>query len=190
MNSEVFAETYSGIDFKAAGLPAIEFEQCTFIDCLFSFCDLSNVKFIECTFNGCNLSPADLYNVIFRNVVFENSKLLGLPFSKCDAHGFQAVFKHCNLEMCDFSSRQMKHTEFHTCKLNNADFTSTNLQLSKFYNCDLSACKFDKTNLEKSDFTGSYNIIIDPILNKVKGAKIPAAELPGLLLPFGIEVLT
>ena len=69
------------------------------------------------------------------------------------------------------------------------DFTGADLKESVFINCDLASARFENSNLEKVDFTGSCNLTIDPSMNKLKGARIPMTELPGLLYMYNLEVV-
>ena len=188
--SHRFDDEFESIDFTLEKNLCDEYEDCVFLRCSFAEVELSNKKFISCRFEGCNFTGATLYETIFRDAVFNGCKLLGLQFSRCNEYGFSAEFNGCNLDLADFSRRTMKKTRFHGCRLHSADFTDTDLKESNFINSDLGSARFERTNLEKVDFTGAFNLILDPALNKMKGAKIPLTELPGLLYMHKIEVIT
>ncbi len=53
---------------------------------------------------------------------------------------------------------------------------------------DFSKTRFNKTNLSKSDFRGALNYIIDPVGNKVQGARFSLLEAEGLLTGLGVII--
>ncbi len=182
-------EVFSALIFDAETDVCSEYEDCVFEQCSFAEADLSQIKFISCRFEGCNFTGAGMHESVFRDAVFNGCKLLGLQFSRCNEYGFSAEFNGCNLDLADFSGRSMKKSRFHGCRLHSADFTGADLKESFFTNCDLAAVRFEHSNLEKVDFTGAFNLQFDPSVNKLKGAKIPMTELPGLLYMHRIEVV-
>ena len=82
----------------------------------------------------------------------------------------------------------MKGTTFKNCSLREVDFTEAELSGSLFLECDLSDAKFEHTNLEKSDFTTALHYVIDPELNRIKGAKFSISGLSGLLIRYDIVI--
>ena len=52
---------------------------------------------------------------------------------------------------------------------------------SNFRDSDFTKAHFDATNLIKSDFRGAINYLIDPIGNKIRGARFSLPEAQGPL---------
>ena len=69
-----------------------EFEDCIFKQCDFSNSDFSNNVFMDCVFMDCNLSNLKLMNTSLKTVVFQNCKLIGLPFHTCNDFLFSVEF--------------------------------------------------------------------------------------------------
>jgi len=78
--SEVYFENkiFEKVDFSVEKLARGEYDNCTFIDCIFSNVNLSNYTFIECEFDTCNLSLSKFKNASLKDVNFKNCKLLGI----------------------------------------------------------------------------------------------------------------
>jgi len=73
--------------------------------------------------------------------------------------------------------------------MNQCDFSRADLSESQFDVCDLGDATFLQSNLESADFSTSFNFIIDPTQNRVRKMKIAAANLPGLVNCFGLEIV-
>jgi len=165
-----------------------EYDNCTFMNCVFSNSDLSNVSFTECEFQDCDLSNANLKHTVFNDVVFSNCKLLGLLFNNCSDFLFSVEFNESNLSLASFYQMKIKGTTFNSCVLQQVDFTEADLTNSIFNNCDFKSAIIERTNLEKTNFKSSFNYVIDPEINKIKKAKFSMPEVLGLLRKYNIEV--
>jgi uncharacterized protein YjbI with pentapeptide repeats len=82
----------------------------------------------------------------------------------------------------------MKGSHFSNSRLIEVDFTETNLESVSFEGCQLTGSVFHLSNLEKANFTGAQGFIIDPSMNRMKGAQFSQEGLAGLLIPFGIAI--
>ena len=174
--------------FKEA-LKKGSYEECTFKQIDLSTQDLSEFKFISCEFVECNLSNAKLLDTSIQECEFHNSKLLGLQFEDCKDFNFGASFKDCQLNHATFFQLNLSNSSFNACELHEVEFAEADMSSIALKNCDLLNANFDRTNLEKADFSGSINITIDPEINQIRGAKIPADQLIGLLAKYGVEVV-
>ena len=189
MQKEYYADQeFKDVNFTEKQLKTGEYDNCTFIGCTFTQSSLIDFIFLECTFKQCDLSLANLTNTTFRDVKFNGCKMMGLHFEACSDILFSVSFVDCNLQLSSFFQRKMKQTTFVNCQLNEVDFTETNLAASNFKECDFTAAVFEYTLLEKADFRTSYNFIIDPENNRIKGAKFDAQSLKGLLTKYNIIV--
>ncbi len=175
-------------NYTQSKLPKGEYDNCTFVNCVFLDSDLSNVSFAECEFQDCDLSNVNLKETVFNDVNFKNCKLLGLQFNHCSDFLFSVTFKSCNLNLSSFYQVKTKGTHFDTCLLQNVDFTEADMSGSLFNNCDFKKALFDRTKIEKADFRSSYNYMIDPEINSIKKAKFSMPEVLGLLSKYNIEV--
>jgi len=96
-------------------------------------------------------------------------------------------------EGIDFTEKGRFTGDYENSIFNNCLFTRVILNGSSFEecifnNCDFSGTLFGRTNLEKADLRTSTNIILDPEINKIKGAKFSVLQLGGLLTKYGIKV--
>lgn len=164
------------------------FENCTFINCDFSYADLSNKIFTECRFTDCNLSLATVINTGFQNVHFKHCKLSGVNFSKSQDFLFEV---HCEGSIMDnavFFRKKNKKAIFTDCSMVETDFTEADLTDAKFDSCNLNRAFFDRTILKNADLRTSFNYIIDPDTNVIKKARFSTEGLPGLLAKYDIRI--
>lgn len=172
---------FKKIDFNINKLDSKKYEGCTFSECIFQQCNLSNIVFTDCRFVDCDLSLATLTEAAFHEVEFCTCKLLGLHFDQCNDFIFSVKFKDCVLNLSSFYEVKMKKTLFSNCTLHETDFESTILTEAIFHECDLTGAVFENTNLEKADFRSAYNFTINPETNRITNAKFSLHGLPGLL---------
>lgn len=169
-------------------LPA-EYEGCTFQRLDLSGQDLSACKFLECRFEHCQLSNAKLNGSAWRTVHFQDCKLQGLHFEYVNTFLLALSFAHCDLSYSSFHGLNLKKTHWSNCRLWEVDFSHAQLQGAQWQACDFLGALFEESHLEDSDFSNSYQFIISPKLNHLKGAKIPREGLEGLIQDLGITLL-
>ena len=127
-------------------------------------------------------------NTAFRTVRFAGCKLLGVQFDRCSAFLFAVRFDQCRIDLASFRSVVLKNTQFNGCRLHEVDFSGADLSGATLDDCDLSGALFDGTNLEKADLRTAHHYLLDPVDNRVKGARFAVAGLPGLMGRFKILV--
>lgn len=181
-------QNFRGINYSGEKLKKAEYENCNFVDCVFSNADISDLSFIDCVFENCDLSNVKLKNTALREVAFKECKLLGLHFQNCHEFLFSVNFIGCHLNLSSFYKRNLQRTKFENCSLHEVDFTEANLMASNFDNCDLAGAIFENTNLQQADFRTSFNYSLDPELNRIKKAKFSRMEVVGLLNKYNIEI--
>lgn len=185
MENEIFRQTFTG-SLPSENLPAL-FEDCVFERCDFKDLKLTYSKFIDCKFLSCDLSNLNLSNVRMRDCSFDNCKLLGVQWIQMeDLANFS--FKNSNLSYANFTGMKLKKEKFLDCLLKDADFADCDLTEAELTGCDLGNARFLNTNLSKADFRRAKNYSIDPLQNKIKGAKFSSDEVYGLLLSLGIVI--
>ncbi|MHA7831550.1 MAG: pentapeptide repeat-containing protein [Flagellimonas sp.] len=175
-------------DYTQTKLPRGDYENCRFVDCLFSKGFLDNQNFVECTFEGCDFTNTNIAHTIFNDVTFEGCKIVGLQFETCNQLLISLKFIGCNLSIASFIGMHLPNIEFYNCKLHQTDFTDAHLKQAKFPNCDLENAIFENTNLEQADFTSAINFNIDPSINQMKKTRFNKDELIGLLKKYDIVV--
>ena len=119
---------FSHEDFSKSPLERGDYENCKFINCNFAESDISEIKFLECEFKHCNLSMAKLTNTVFREVHFNNCKMLGLQFEKCNEFLLSVSFCKCALNYSSFYQLKLGKIPFIECKLVEVDFSESNLR--------------------------------------------------------------
>lgn len=181
-------KTFTNVDFAENGLPAKEFEHCTFSQCNFLECDLSNIIFSECRLENCDFSMTTLNNTAFQKVHFADCKMLGLRFDHCNPFLFAVTFEKCLLNFSSFYKVNLKATSFVGCMLQEVEFTETNLTSASFDECDLGGAIFEYANLEKADFRTASNFSIHPETNSIKQARFSSHNLAGLLYRYDIII--
>ncbi len=175
-------------NYTAHPLTLAEYDNCTFIDCLFGDANLTGIIFTQCRFEGCNLSNANTKGTAFKEVAFINCKMLGLNFSVADPFLMTMGFSDCQLDLASFYRLKLKGTRFIKCSLREADLTEADFTNISFDGCDLAHAIFDNTILEKADFRSANNYSIDPEANRIKKAKFSLQGVPGLLTKYNIEI--
>ena len=181
-------QEFKGIDYTENKLAKGEYENCRFINCLFSNSDISKIDFMECEFENCDLSMAKITNTAFKDVRFKDCKLLGLHFEDCNPFLLTLGFEGCQLNLSSFYKLKLKNTKFINCILREVDFLETDLSASVFDNCDFAGAIIKNNNFEKADFRRSYNFSIDPEINNIKKAKFSMSALAGLLDKYQIVI--
>jgi uncharacterized protein YjbI with pentapeptide repeats len=124
----------------------------------------------------------------FQNIHFEDCKIVGAEFYKCEKVFFAINAKNCLLQYCNFSNLKMKQTSFQGCKLKECYFTDTILSDANFKDAQLEGSIFHNSDLTKADFRGATHYSIDVRVNKVKKAKFSFPEAMALLQSFEIDI--
>ncbi len=165
--NEYLDQKYTGRESLPKSFRDVSFEGCTFSDCDFKELDLAHSRFLDCTFKTCDLSNVNLGNARLRDVTFENCKLLGVVWTKLD---------------------DLTNPTFKSSILHDADFAQADLSECDFSESDFLNARFDDTTLLKADFQTAFNYLIDPLRNKVRGAKFSLPEAVGLLKGLGVVI--
>ena len=175
-------------DYTKQKLPKGDYENCRFVDCLFSKGYLDNQNFVECTFEGCDLTNTNIANTTFNDVTFKDCKMVGVQFETCSQLLLSLRFSGCNLSVASFHGMDLPRIIFDGCKFHQTDFTDSNLIQAKFPECDFENALFDGTHLEQADFTSAVNFNIDPSINHIKKTRFSESGLIGLLKKYDIVV--
>ena len=178
-------ETFTGDGFRGLTHSGHIFENCVFRGCDLKEARFENARFIDCRFEACDLSNLRPTGARFRQCVFVETKLVGVAWIAA-ADIIHPEFLDSNLEMANFTGLKLKKSVFTGCNLRDADFSGTDLSDSDLRRSDFAGARFRESNLAKADFRGAVNYLIDPIANRVRGARFSLAEAQGLLAGLGV----
>lgn len=181
-------QVIKGVDYKAKNLQRYSFNHVVFEGCDFTQCDLRLAQFSHCKFKSCNLSLANMSGCRLDQVVFEESKLVGVDFYKCEKMFLSLGFKACIMQSCNFSDLKLKSTIFKGSKITDSHFSKNDLSLADFSDSDLLGTNFHQCNLTKANFLGAKNYIIDLDTNVLKKARFAFPEVLNLLKCFDIDI--
>ncbi len=138
-------------------------------------------NFLECKMVASNFSLVQLDGCRLQDCVFENCKLVGVNFAKCEKLFLSLKFKKCLMDTCNFSDLDLKGTQFLDCHIRHTHFTQTNLSEAVFTGSDLQGSLFHNSDLRKANFQGAQNYSINPLTNKLLKAKFSKPEVMTLL---------
>ena len=79
-----FDQEFTKQDYTQNKLPKGDYENCRFVDCLFTKGFLDNQNFVECTFEGCDFTNTNIAHTIFNEVTFVDCKMVGVQFETCN----------------------------------------------------------------------------------------------------------
>jgi fluoroquinolone resistance protein len=191
--AEYFSKTFKGLEAAGQAFTQVTFEACTFENCNFSDARFHKCKFIDCTFSACNLSNLRVDYSKFADVSFNESKLVGVDWSKADWPRFNFIsplkFNECILNDSSFYGLEMAELVLEYCKAHDVDFRNGNFSKAQFCFTDFTSSLFMKTNLQEADFTEAKNYDIDIFNNNIKAARFTRLEALGLLTFLDIELV-
>ncbi len=164
-----------------------EFEGVAFQDETAIALDLSGKKFIDCIFERCQLSSVKFQGAVIQ-AKFIESKIEGINFFTAKRAMLSVNFSECLIRHSSFAELKMLKVTFTRCTLQNVDFSDADLSSADFTNATFEHCVFRNTNLTKADFRFATGYYIDPILNKVKGARFSSPDVLSLLAGFDIII--
>ncbi len=180
---EITGESYQDKPFKKGA-----YEYCTFTNCDLSDTDLAEVRFTECEFIDCNLSNAKVLLSSFQDSRMVRCKVLGVRFDTTNGFNFSIHFEDCQLDHSVFTSVDLSRSSFKGCSMVGGDLTEAKMSMIKAVGCNFLNTLFDRTDLTKTDIRGAQNLIIDPTINRIEGARISQDSLIGLLSKYDLNV--
>lgn len=197
MTSIESGASYEDQSFERLKLEHIGLDSAIFLDCRFTGCSfveavLHACRFQRCSFIDCDLSLVDISGSQFASVVFEDSKLVGIDWTR--AHrpehmlGQPLQFTRCMLNHGTFIGLDMKGTQIVDCLAHEVDFRESNLSQAVFSGTDLQGSLFADSDLRAADLRSARNYLINPAINKLSGARFSLPEALALLYALDIEL--
>lgn len=190
---QFYDKTFEKLNLSEKDFHQATFENCKLIKCDISNANLTNCQFVDCEFLQCNLSMAKINDCLFNNVIFEESKCIGLNWSY--AHWPQVKllspiqFYHCDISLSSFFGLSLKEITVENCKAHEVDFREADFSDANLSFTDFLGSQFIRTKLISADFTESTNYNIDIELNEIKKAKFSFPEVTSLLKSLDIQIV-
>lgn len=192
-SNEYWSETFKGLDLSCLEISSKEFDGCTFSACDFSEATLKNCNFVDCEFTQCNLSMVKIEYSKFNDVVFNESKLIGVNWTKVSWPGLllsaPIKFYKSIVNDCSFYGLSLHELVLEECKAHSVDFREGDFSSANFSHTDLSGSFFTNTNLSGADFSEATNYDIDIYQNEIKRATFSRYEAVRLLDSLEIELV-
>lgn len=190
---EYWSKTFKDQDFSGENIAAKQFEGCTFVGCNFTEASFNRCNFVECVFEKCNLSVVQIEYSKFSDVIFRDSKVIGINWTKVAWPRliFSSPIKFFNTIINDssFYGLSLQDLVIEGCVAHNVDFREGDFSNSNFKFTDFSGSIFSETNLSRADFSDATNFDIDVFRNKLKKAKFDRFEAIRLLDFLEIELV-
>lgn len=181
-------KVFKSLDVSNDSLVDHSFTNCTFEHCIFVNSVWNNTKFHSCTFTCCNMSFVKVAGCFLQDVAFDECKLVGIEFYKCNKIFFCINIKQSMLLNCNFSDLSMQKASFHKSQLKECYFTNTQLVAADFTDTDLQGSIFHMCKLDKADFRRAKNYAINLQTNTTKKAHFSYPEVMTLLKSFDIII--
>lgn len=192
-DSEYFSKTFKHIDAVGESFSEVIFENCVFEQCNFSSVRFYKCKFVDCVFASSNLSNSKVDYSKFFDINFNESKLVGIDWTKADWPRFNftspLTFNHCIINDSSFFGLTLSELTLEHCKAHDVDFRNGNFSKSSFTYTDFTNSLFMKTNLQDTDFSEAENYDIDIFNNNIKSARFSRLEAVRLLNCLDIELV-
>lgn len=144
-------------------------------------------RLVDCVFKSCDLSNAKLLGGSFRDVRFEDSKLIGIDWTRATTLAHPA-FLRCVLTYGNFAGLDLRKATLEDCMARELELSETNLAEAVCKGTDFSGSRFHRTNLTKADFRGASNYAMRPADNILKRAKFSLPEAAVLLGGLDIDL--
>lgn len=189
---------HNGAEFKKLTVPktqmltGIEYNDCTFSQCVFQEVAFRDCKFHRCVFKKCDLSLAKFDGTLFTETKFEDCKLLGINWTvsawgKSKVAAMKPVdFTGCALNYNVFMGMSLRRVVMTKCTALDVGFEDANLSEADCRETDFAGSRFVRTDLTGADFRRARNYSISPATSKIKGAKFSLPEAMSLLDGLGI----
>jgi len=190
---EYFSKIFDNLDTAGESITEAVFENCIFQQCNFSDARFYKCKFVDCVFTSSNLSNIKVDYSKFFDVRFNESKLVGVDWTKADWPRFNFTapisLNECIINDSSFFGLVLSELELEHCKAHDVDFRNGNFTKAKFSYTDFINSLFMKTNLREADFSEAENYDIDIFNNEIKAARFSRHEAVRLLNGLDIELV-
>lgn len=193
IESDYWSEDFNNLQLAGRTLQSKEFEACCFMDCNFSDGMFKHCKFVDCEFIRCNLSMLKFDSSEFNEVVFKQSKLSGIDWTRISLSNLMAnspfKFIECMMNDSSFFGMQLAELIATDCKIHRVDFRDGDFSKVNFSASELTGSLFNNTTLTAADFTDAIEYDIDVNFNRINNAKFSRLEAVRLLTHLGVTLV-
>lgn len=184
---------FINLSFPEQEIFSVEFDRCVFDECNFTDSQFINCKFSECKFINCNLSLIKVKGSSFLDVVFRESKMIGINWTEAAWPKIKLSspieFYQCKLDNSSFFALSIEEIILRECSAKEVDFREADCSAADFSLTDFVGSHFGKTNLSTANFSDAINYQIDLFLNQIKGATFTLPEATRLLDSLDIQLI-
>lgn len=190
---EYTEQVFESVDLQQKVLKSKKFYDCTFIKCYFNETVFKECSFYDSTFENCNLSLMRIRGCVYSNVLFKDSKVVGVNWTEAVCPKIKIdspiQFLNCAINHSTFLGLGLREIRIRECSAGNVDFREADLTRADFTGTDLIDSLFMKTILNGADFSSAKNYTIDVALNPVKKAKFSLPQAMSLLYSLDIDLV-
>ena len=189
IESKVFREK----NFESEIFSKYRLYDCEFINCSFKDCTLEDVELSNCYFKACDLISLEFKNSIVRNIVIEESNLIGTNWSHLvnTNAGYSNPIDKLTASFLKYNSffeMTLKNTDLSSNTYQDCIFSDSNLSMSSFKGSQFNETQFIACDLSCVDFRDARGYMIDMNTNRIKKAKFSYPEVQNLLNFLDIEI--
>jgi len=188
LENDAFEEAeFSVLDWPKGNLAGKEFVRCCFIKMTLPESNWAGARLDDCIFEGCDLSRMRVAQMAARGVAFVNCRMTGVDWS--DLRPSPALsFEECNLQYSSFVKINLTGTRFSRCRLSDVNFLEVRLVEADFSGSDLAGARIEDCDARAANFADARGVIVDPVRNKMKDARIALDTAVLLAESFGLRV--
>lgn len=180
-------QSFKSLNLTEKTISGKEFEKCRFQKCNFLQSVFIKCRFIDCVFSECMLSAVDFKSCILFETIFEQSKIMGIDWSKTEkVRGLQ--FIKCDLNLSVFAFIKLSNLVIKDCIAKDVNFMEADCSGANFEGTDFDKSIFQHTNLSSANFKKAFNYAIDFNNNILKKAKFSLPEASSLLRGLDIVI--
>jgi fluoroquinolone resistance protein len=186
-------KVFEALRQERADISSSEFHDCVFTRCSFAETTFRECRFVDCAFQHCDLSLVQLPGSSFSGTCFEDSKLIGVDWTRASwtkiMLGDPISFLRCIISHSTFIGLDLKGILIKESTAIDVDFREANLEEASFDGTDLAASLFGSTNLAKANLSKALNYQIVPKENVLTGARFSLPEALSLLVNLDIVLV-
>lgn len=183
---------FSDLNLNSEKIVGMVFEDCAFIRSSFAETKLTNCKFVNCSFKNCNLSSMEVVQSSFRDVIFEESKVIGVNWTKAKYPRMKLAnklhFRKSNVSYSNFLGLDLRGMGMEKCQAHEVDFREANLTRCDFFSTDFKGSLFNQTKLNGANFIDATNYSINPTENEIQNGKFSLPDAITLLAYLDIQI--
>lgn len=186
-------QTFAALSVAGSRWEGRVFESCRFLGGDFTQAVFRRCQFIDCQFTDCNLSLVAWPASRLQQVRFQGCKLLGvdwtLPAWPSPALAAPISLQDCLLDEGNFFGLILPDLVLRGSRLRGADLREADLRRADCQGCDLAGALFGRTDLREADFSEAQDYHLNPLENRLQGARFSRFEALSLLDGLGITLV-